>query len=396
MNVMNTVFDGVSATTRPGREDLIARAEALAPILAERSAACEAAREAPAETVRDYMDLGLLRICQPKRYGGYELGYDVMCEVTQALARGCGSQAWVHMVLADNPLKLSAFSLEAQDEVWGVNSAARICVAVAAVGEAKRVAGGVIWNATHGFSSGVDHADWVICGGNIIEEGKATVGCFVVMPTSEIEIIDDWHSVGLAGSGSKSFSVKDVFVPDHRVLMKKDYDAGTSPGTLFYTSPISKLPRGGVSAVSYTAVCVGVAEGFLENYLAFTGPRKSRGAPVADGVGVQMGVGLASAEIEAASRMYLGAVRETMQTLERGEDVTKLMSVQGKRNAAYACQLATNAVQKLFNAAGGRALYTDNVLQRQFRDCFAAAAHHSVVWDGAAADYGKYVLSLHA
>ena len=396
MNVMNTVFDGVSATTRPGREDLIARAEALAPILAERSAACEAAREAPAETVRDYMDLGLLRICQPKRYGGYELGYDVMCEVTQALARGCGSQAWVHMVLADNPLKLSAFSLEAQDEVWGANSAARICVAVAAVGKAKRVAGGVIWNATHGFSSGVDHADWVICGGNIIEEGKATVGCFVVMPTSEIEIIDDWHSVGLAGSGSKSFSVKDVFVPDHRVLMKKDYDAGTSPGTLFYTSPISKLPRGGVSAVSYTAVCVGVAEGFLENYLAFTGPRKSRGAPVADGVGVQMGVGLASAEIEAASRMYLGAVRETMQTLERGEDVTKLMSVQGKRNAAYACQLATNAVQKLFNAAGGRALYTDNVLQRQFRDCFAAAAHHSVVWDGAAADYGKYVLSLHA
>ena len=396
MNVMNTVFDGVSATTRPGREDLIARAEALAPILAERSAACEAAREAPAETVRDYMDLGLLRICQPKRYGGYELGYDVMCEVTQALARGCGSQAWVHMVLADNPLKLSAFSLEAQDEVWGVNSAARICVAVAAVGKAKRVAGGVVWNATHGFSSGVDHADWVICGGNIIEEGKPPVGCFVVMPTSEIEIIDDWHSVGLAGSGSKSFTVKDVFVPDHRVLMKKDYDAGTSPGTLFYTSPVSKLPRGGVSAVSYTAVCVGVAEGFLENYLAFTGPRKSRGAPVADGVGVQMGVGLASAEIEAASRMYLGAVRETMQTLERGEEVTKLMSVQGKRNAAYACQLATNAVQKLFNAAGGRALYTDSVLQRQFRDCFAAAAHHSVVWDGAAADYGKYVLSLHA
>ena len=396
MNVMNTVFDGVSATTRPGREDLIARAEALAPILAERSAACEAARKAPVETVRDYMDLGLLRICQPKRYGGYELGYDVMCEVTQALARGCGSQAWVHMVLADNPLKLSAFSLEAQDEVWGVNSAARICVAVAAVGKAKRVAGGVVWNATHGFSSGVDHADWVICGGNIIEEGKPPVGCFVVMPTSEIEIIDDWHSVGLAGSGSKSFSVKDVFVPDHRVLMKKDYDAGTSPGALFYTSSVSKLPRGGVSAVSYTAVCVGVAEGFLENYLAFTGPRKSRGAPVADGVGVQMGVGLASAEIEAASRMYLGAVRETMQTLERGEEVTKLMSVQGKRNAAYACQLATNAVQKLFNAAGGRALYTDSVLQRQFRDCFAAAAHHSVVWDGAAADYGKYVLSLHA
>ncbi len=389
MNVMQKVAEGLT------REELIARAEKLAPKLAERSAACEAQRKAPVETVQDFVDLGLLRICQPRRYGGYELGYDVLCEVSQTLARGCGSQAWVHMVLADNPLKLSAFSLEAQDEIWGANSAAKLCVAVAAVGKARRAPGGIVWNAVHGFSSGVDHADWVICGGHIYEDGKEPLGCFAVMKTSEVEIIDDWHSMGLAGSGSKSFRVKDVFVPEHRVLLKKDYDAGTSPGTLFYTSAVSKLPRGGVSAVSYTAVCVGVAEGFLENYLAFTGPRKSRGTPVADGVGVQIGVGLASVEIEAASRLYLGAVRETMQTLERGEDVSKLMGVQGKRNAAFACQLATNAVQKLFNVAGGRALYTDSVLQRQFRDCFGAAAHHSVVWDGAAAEYGKYVLGLH-
>ena len=65
--------------------------------------------------------------------------------------------------------------------------------------------------------------------------------------------------------------------------------------------------------------------------------------------------------------MYLGAVREAMQVLERREEVSKLMNVQGKRNAAYACQLAMGAVSKLFNAAGGRALYTDSVLQRQFR-----------------------------
>ncbi len=374
------------------REELLRRAEALVPLLAARSEAAEKARMTPVETVRDYVDNGLLRICQPARYGGYELGYDVMCEVSQTLARGCGSQAWVHMVLADNPLKLSAFSLEAQDEVWGADSSARICVAIAAVGKAKRVPGGIVWNAVHGFSSGVDHADWVICGGHIHEDGKPPEGCFALIPTRSIEIIDDWRSVGLAGSGSKSFAVKDVFVPTHRVLDKKNYDAGTSPGTLFYTSPISKLPRGGVSAVSYTSVCVGVAEGFLESYLKYTGPRKSRGNPVADGVGVQMGIGQASAEIEAASRLYIGAVRECMQTLERGETPSKYSGVQGKRNAAFACQLATTAVQRLFNAAGGRALYTDGVLQRQFRDCYAAAAHHSVVWDGAAAEYGKFVL----
>jgi 3-hydroxy-9,10-secoandrosta-1,3,5(10)-triene-9,17-dione monooxygenase len=384
-----------SSADETNRDTLLKRAQALAPVLANRSARCEGLRRCPDETVDDYVNSGLLRICQPRRYGGYELGYDVLCEATETLAGGCGSQAWVHMVLADNPLKLSAFSLEAQDEVWGKDTAAKIGVAIAPVGKARRVEGGVRWTGQHGFSSGIDHADWVICGGNIYEDGKPSRGCFALIPTREVKIIDDWFAMGLAGSGSKSFEVDDVFVPDHRVLDKKAYDEGRSPGTLHYTAPVTKLPRGGVSAVSYTAVAVGVAAGFVDNYYKFTGPRKSRGNSVSDDVGIQIGAGIASAELEAAQRMYRGAVRETMQVLERGEEVTPHMQVQGKRNAAYAAQLAMSAVQRLFNAAGGRALYADNVLQRQFRDCYAASAHHSIVWDGAAADYGRYMLRLH-
>jgi hypothetical protein len=93
--------------------------------------------------------------------------------------------------------------------------------------------------------------------------------------------------------------------------------------------------------------------------------------------------------------MYLGSIRETMRTLERGETVSRHDQVRGKRNAAYAAQLALSAVQRLFNAAGGRALYTSNELQRKFRDVHAAAAHHSLVWDTAAAAYGRHVLGQH-
>jgi 3-hydroxy-9,10-secoandrosta-1,3,5(10)-triene-9,17-dione monooxygenase len=376
------------------REQLLARAEALVPVLAERSAECEKLRRCPDATIADFIDNGLLKICQPKRYGGYDLGYDVMCEVIQTLAHGCGSQAWVHMVLADNPLKLAAFSLEAQDEVWGKDTNQKICVAIAAVGKAKEVPGGVVWNGVHGFSSGIDHADWVICGGNIIRDGRPPQGCFVVVPTKQVRIIDDWHVIGLAGTGSKSFAVEDVFVPWHRVLDKKANDEGTAPGTVFYTAPISKLPRGGVSAVSYTAAAVGVAEGFLANYIQSTATRKSRGNEVAVDPGIQMSLGLSSAEIEAACRMYLGAVRECMQTLERGELVSKTQNLIGKRNACYAAQLAMQAVQRLFNNAGGRALYLDNVLQRQWRDCYAASAHHSLAWESAATGYGRHVLGV--
>ncbi len=376
------------------REELLRRAEALVPVLQSRAEAAEKARRCPAETVADYVANDLLKICRPVRHGGFELGYDVLCEVSQTLARGCGSQAWVHMVFADNSLKLASYTLQAQEDVWGKTPDAKLSNAVAPVGKGRPVEGGVKWSGRHSFSSGVDHADWVMAAG-FIERGDKRQGCSVLIPRSDITLIDDWHVVGLAGSGSKTFEVKDSFVPEHRILDKKASDEGRAPGSLLYTSPVNKLPRGGVSAVSFTAVVVGIAEGFLQEYFKYTGPRKSRiTVAVAEQAGTQINAGLSAAEVEAASRMYLGGIRETMQTLARGETVSRHQNVQGRRNAAYAAQLSLKAVQRLFNDAGGRALYLDNELQRKFRDLHAAAAHHSLTWHTAAAAYGRHVLGL--
>ena len=66
---------------------------------------------APAETIADYVENGLLRICQPARYGGYELGYDIMCEVTQTLARGWGMDV-IEASLGDGLTELPALDRE--------------------------------------------------------------------------------------------------------------------------------------------------------------------------------------------------------------------------------------------------------------------------------------------
>jgi 3-hydroxy-9,10-secoandrosta-1,3,5(10)-triene-9,17-dione monooxygenase len=382
---------GVSAGMKT-REEVLRRAEALVPVLRERAPEAEKLRRCPDQTVADYISNGLLRICMPARFGGDELGYDVLCEVSQTLARGCGSQAWVHMVLADNALKLASFMPQAQEEVWGNNPNAKLSNAVAPLGKGRVAEGGVRWTGRHPFSSGVDHADWVMATG-YVERGDKKQTVSVLVPKSDIKIIDDWHVVGLAGSGSKTFEISDAFVPQHRILGKDDEDAA---GPALYPAPVFNMPRGGVSSASFVSVAVGVAEGFLEEYIKYTGPRKSRSTVVAEEIGTQMGVGIAASEIEAAAQMYLGPLRETMQLLERGEPVSKTLNLRGKRNAAYAAQLSLSAVQRLFNAAGGRALYLDNPMQRMFRDCHAAAAHHSLGWDSAAANYGRHVLKAAA
>ena len=381
---------GMPATV-PSREELLRRAQVLVPVVQERAAKAEQLRRCPDETIRDYIDNDLLRICQPARYGGFEHNYDVLCEVSQTLARGCGSQAWVHMVLADNILKLASYSEQAQDDVWGKDATARLSNCVTPIGKGRPAEGGVIWSGRHTFSSGVDHAQWVMAAG-AIEHGDRKQACSVLVPKSDIAIIDDWHVIGLAGTGSKTFEVKEAFVPAHRILDKQASDEGNAPGAHLYAAPCFHLPRGGPSIASFAAVTVGIAEGCLQEYYKYTRPRKSRGAPVAALAGTQITAGIASAEIEAAARMYLGVLREAMEILERSEPFTKLHQVQGKRNMAYAATLAIHAVQRLYNDAGGRVLFTDNELQRKFRDVHAAAAHHSLNWLTAAEEYGAYVL----
>src|SRR5688572_14992698 len=108
------------------REEALRRAEALVPVLRQRAPPCEELRRCPDETIADYISSDLLRILMPARFGGYELGYDVYCEIAKTLAHGCGSQAWIFMVFADNAMKLAYFPQRAQEEVWTENPNAKL------------------------------------------------------------------------------------------------------------------------------------------------------------------------------------------------------------------------------------------------------------------------------
>ena len=101
---------------KPSPAELYRRAEALVPILAGRAMRCEELRHCPPESIDDLAAAGLLQLCRPARYGGYEYGWDVLSEVNRILARGCGSQAWVANVLNGDTQLVGAFPLEAQDD----------------------------------------------------------------------------------------------------------------------------------------------------------------------------------------------------------------------------------------------------------------------------------------
>ncbi len=391
-----TAREGRSATrptaTDVTREELLARSRSLAPALRARAAESERLRRAPDETVAEMKRLGLFRIMQPARYGGFALGWDVFCESVQILAAGCGAQAWVLRVLGDHAQLLGAFPVEAQEDVWAGDPEALCCAAFPPVGLARRTASGFVYSGRHSYASGIDHVQWAICGGRI--EGEPAPH-FFLLPKSDVTVIDDWHVNGLEGSGSKSFEAREVAVPAHRVLSFADAIAATGPGTKLNPAPVARLPRGGYTTSAFAAVLVGMAEGLLADWLDLTVSRRSSGVAVAARESTQIVAGEAGAEIETAGTLYLATIRNVMRRLEEGEVLPAHEAVHARRNVAFACRLAVGAANRLYAATGGRAVYRGNPFERQFRNILAGAQHVALDWSQSAGAYGAHLLRSH-
>ncbi len=375
------------------REALLARARDLAPRLRERAARCAKERKVPAETIADYHDAGFLKLAQPKRYGGLEISWEVLCEISQILAAADGSQAWIHRIMADHAQMVSTFPAECQDEVWGENTETLISAAFDPSGRAKRVKGGFQFSGRHRFASGIDHAQWLICGG-FIEDGDRLDGPhFFLVPKSQVTVLDDWDTIGLEGTGSNTFVVDNVFLPEHRFLNGEKARIGEGPGTAVNTAPVYRTPRGGVTSTGFAALSVGMAKGVLDEWLALTRPRMARGVAVAEQPGSLFAAAEASAGIAAAEALYTSTISGSMRRIEAGEKLNDFDLLTARRNVSYSVKLAVEAGTRLFSASGASALFNNQRISQQYRNLLASGAHFAVSWDAHGPNYARKLLA---
>src|SRR5271169_3787399 len=215
-------------STLPDEERaMLERARALTPLLAERAQAATAARQLPAETIAEYHAAGILRILQPKRFGGLQGRFSLFSRIVEELTYGCASSAWVYAVLAEHQWIIAQYPEEAQIDVWGEDPEAVASSSLAPREAARRVSDGWRLSGRYPFSSGCDYAQWAIIGTFLGEKGDPRHIAYLLVPLAEVEIADDWQVLGLLGTGSKSLIFQDVFVPEHRCVMVSDLFAGS-------------------------------------------------------------------------------------------------------------------------------------------------------------------------
>src|SRR5829696_2775269 len=382
----------------PDFAELLARAEALVPVLRERAGRTEELRQLPEETIDDLHKSGLFRILQPKRVGGSELPFRSIVELVSVIGKGDGSTAWVLANLAAHHWMLGMWPKQAQDEVWGESPDNLIGSAlIFPRGRAQRVDGGYRVTGRWPFSSGVDPATWNLVGAILYDEEKGIAQPRIfLLPAKDYTIIDTWHVIGLAGTGSKDIAVDDVFVPEHRSVAVEQITGGPNPGSAVNQSVLYQLPAVSLFAFCIAGVSLGIAKGAIDYFAETTRTRTSyyTGRNLADFVTLQIHLAEASAIVDTARAVMLLDCDEATRIVGEGKVPALEQRALDRRDGAYAATLCTRAVDLLFRATGGGAIYARNPLQRAFRDIHAANAHYVLNWDINGAMFGRVLLGL--
>ncbi len=374
-------------------EDALRCARDLVPALRQRARAADENRALSRETIEELLDSGLFGITTPRVFGGSELGFATLVRVTSTIASACGSTGWVYGVLAGHSWLLNLFPFEAQQEILK-NPLTLIATVFRLGGQIVEADGGYRLTGGEGrFCTGIDHATWVIVGNSVQKANGSTEARFFILPRSEIEVVDDWFTSGLRGTGSRSIRIADAFIPAHRSVSLKDMLDGTSPGAAVHKAALYRQPFSDVVPFSIIGAPLGIARGAVRDFAAHLGGRLNGKDDIVIAQQSPTLARLATAGAEADAAMAL--TLENATRIESAEDpgaIAPLDRARLPRDWAYAVQTARKAVDRIFEAAGGSSVYADSDLQRVWRDVNAAAQHFAFTWDTAMATFGRTMI----
>lgn len=360
--------------------EVLERITKAAPTLSAESAESDRIGRLTGLAAKTLKDTGLVRLLQPKEFAGYESHPNDFFEATMAVGRVSGSAGWVAGVVGVHPWEIAMMDPRLQEEIWGDDPDTWTASPYAPFGRATRVDGGFLFSGQWPYSTGTDHSQWVILGGIVLGDDGAPTDLpdyrHFVIPRADYEVVEDsWNVMGLEGTGSKDVRMKDVFVPEYRVVehvkMCESGYVDRQPG-----KPLYQLGFGVVFSAAIGAATIGIAEGALAAYQDLAAKRVSAGGVVAKSDPHQAAAhASAAADIAASRSHFLTEMAALYDHVCAGGTVTLSQRLTFRRDQVRASRRAVDAVDSLAKIAGSGSVWLRSPFQRFWRDLHVAHTH---------------------
>ncbi len=361
-----------TVATKDAGAAMLARVQALQPLLRDNAALARSERRVPDENIRALQEAGFFLALQPARWGGAELDPQYFFRMQMAIAEACMSTAWACGIVAVHAFQIALMDPRAQQDVWGDDIHTRVSSSYAPMAKVEPADGGFRISGRWGWSSGCDHCTWVLLGG-ILPDG--TYRTFLV-PNSDYRIEDTWHSMGLQGTGSNDIVVEDAFVPDYRTHKQSDGFAGTNPGVTADSAALYHLPWAQLFIRVVSTPAIGAARDALAQYADLV-TRKASGdiTKLAQDTSTQTRIAQARNVIEEMSCVMFANFDAMMANVRAGETIAIDDRVLYRYQASLVIEKAIEVVDALFSSAGGSSVFLGSEIQQRFLDIHTARAH---------------------
>ena len=358
----------------------LAAARAIAPTIRDRADEIEAARRLPADLARQMAEAGLFRLLVPASLGGAEADPATLLNVIEAVAEADGAAGWCVMIGATSGLTAAYLPETAAREIYGSDPAAITGGVFAPMGKAVAADGGYQVSGQWQWASGSQNCAWLMGGSVILDDGKPRLlengmpdSRMMLFPADEVEIIDTWQAAGLCGTGSHDMAVADRFVPAERsVSLITDRPRADGP---LYTFPVFGLLAMGIAAVTLGIARRSISE-LIELAQAKT-PTLSR-SKLAKRSRVQSDLAEAEAMLRSARAFLFEATAAAWDSASGAGEIPLEQRTDLRLAASHAVRAAAGAVDLMYNAGGGSAVFRTSPLQRCFRDVHVATQHMMV------------------
>ena len=358
--------------------DYIERARALAPLLQEAADEIEEQRQLPPRVVEALIEGGFFKLLIPRSLGGAELHPLIYVRVLEEIGKAEPSTAWslgqnsgcsMSAPYLDPAIAREIFGPRQGILAWGpdVPSAAR----------GVAVEGGIRVTGRWGFATGSRHATWLGAHVPIFEEdgtarmnpnGRPYVRT-VLFPKSRAKIIDNWQVIGLRGTGSDSYAVEDLFVPQQYTCSRDNPAERREQGTLY------QFTSGMIYAMGFSNVSLGIARGALEAFIELARDKIPRGArnPLRNNNVIQSQVAQCEARLRSCRALLHETIEQMWDEAERNGDFRPDQMATLRLASTWAIQQSREVVAQIYSAAGATAIFNENPFERRFRDMHAGS-----------------------
>lgn len=360
--------------SKPEGFDLAERARALAPLILRDADEIERTRRLTPAVTSALVDNGLYRALLPKSRGGSEATLEAFMQMQEAIAKADASTAWCLGQCSVCAMTAAYLEPGAADEIFNV--APGILAWGAIAHEVKAVPGGYLASARWDFASGSRQASWLGAHVRVVEQdgaprkrpdGSPEIRT-ILFPVTSATMHDVWNVIGLKGTGTDSYSVDNLFIPEKFTALRDD------PAALREEGPLYRLSTNMVFSMGFAATSLGVARAMLDAAIELARGKTPQGLKaMRENNAVQGLIGRTEASLRAARAYLFGTAAEVWRDLLRGEPLTEGHRVAIRVASTWTIHQSAAVVDTAYHMAGATAVFAANPFERRFRDMHAIA-----------------------